>query len=861
MKKINFIVIIAISLITVSLWAWFNQPIEEPLWPNKVVGFSFSPYRVDQDPARDIHPTVEQIDEDLQRLAGKTHSIRSYTVRGAQAEIPRLAAKHGLNVAVGAWLDKDRERNDAEISRLIKTVDDHWRNVVRLMVGNETLLHGLLTPDELIGHLDAVRKRTRIPVSTAEPWHIWMAHPELVEHVDYLAVHLLPYWEGIHVDQAVDYVMARYRDLQRAYPNKKIVIGEVGWPSVGRTRRQAEASVLAEATFLRRFLQQATQEKLVYYIMEAYDQPWKSETSERGVGAYWGVYDGQRQPKFPFDTPIVSIPAWTILAAASMVVGLVVVSLLLIDSGTLRIRARGFLAAIAYAVSSLAVWVVYDFSQQYLSMVTISVGMILAAGMVGVLLVLFAEAHEWAEAVWVSARRRAFKPPVMTDDQLPMVSIHVPAYNEPPDMMAETLNALAKLDYPRFEVLVIDNNTKDPAVWQPLEQHCRRLGARFRFFHVDPLAGFKAGALNFAMRHTDPQAEVIAVIDSDYVVDSHWLRHLVPHFQKADIAIVQAPQDYRDSDESLFKSMCYAEYRGFFYIGMITRNERNAIIQHGTMTMVRRSILEQVHGWAEWCITEDAELGLRIFERGYEAVYIPESYGRGVMPDTFVDYKKQRFRWAYGSVQILRKHIGAMLAMTPSKLNWGQRYHFIAGWLPWFADGFNLLFNLFALVWSTLMIWLPHRIDPPSMIFCALPLLLFGFKLLKHFYLYRTSVKVRISQAITAALAGLALSHTIALAMLSGLVTSGMPFFRTPKKASGHLMLRAMAAAREELVILVTFLLAIHGIMATVGTDFNDIRIWVTVLMVQALPYAVTLLVAAMSGLPQRGVPQRQEAV
>ena len=122
------------------------------------------------------------------------------------------------------------------------------------------------------------------------------------------------------------------------------------------------------------------------------------------------------------------------------------------------------------------------------------------------------------------------------------------------------------------------------------------------------------------------------------------------------MAIVQAPQDYRDEHENAFKAMCYAEYRGFFYIGMITRNERNAIIQHGTMTLVRRAPLAAVGGWAEWCITEDAELGLRVFEAGYEASYIARSYGRGLMPDTFIDYKRQRFRWAYGAMQILRHH-------------------------------------------------------------------------------------------------------------------------------------------------------------------------------------------------------------
>ena len=252
---------------------------------------------------------------------------------------------------------------------------------------------------------------------------------------------------------------------------------------------------------------------------------------------------------------------------------------------------------------------------------------------------------------------------------------------------------VANLDYPNYEVIVIDNNTTDPSVWHPIAEFCRKLGPRFRFFHEDPLRGFKAGALNFALRKTNPEAEVVSVIDSDYVVDPHWLRDLASQFTKPSVAIVQAPQDYRDEKENLFKTICYSEYKGFFHIGMITRNERNAIIQHGTMTMVRHSVLTEISGWAEWCITEDAELGLRIFEKGYEAMYINKSYGKGLMPDTFEDYKKQRFRWAYGAVQILRRHAAALFQHGGSGLTTGQRYHFIAGWLPWITDSANLVFT------------------------------------------------------------------------------------------------------------------------------------------------------------------------
>ncbi|MGH8402749.1 MAG: glycosyltransferase, partial [Gammaproteobacteria bacterium] len=518
------------------------------------------------------------------------------------------------------------------------------------------------------------------------------------------------------------------------------------------------ASPANEAMFLRQFLAYAAVHHWTYYIMEAFDQPWKEQT-EGAVGAYWGVYNVQRQPKFTFTQPIVRIPHWQLLAGISVIFAALVLTLLYWDSRTLRKRGRGFLAIIVYAVTTTIVWVIYDYTRQYLTATNVVVGLLLFIGMIGVILVLLAEAHEWAEAHWFTLRRRLFEPMCTPDGRLPMVSIHVPAYNEPPAMLKETLDALAALDYPRYEVLVIDNNTADPAVWRPVQAYCETLGAHFRFSHVSPLKGFKAGALNYALSHTAADAEVVAVIDSDYVVESNWLRELAPLFKQSKIAVVQSPQDYRDAGASAFKAMCYAEYRGFFYIGMITRNERNAIIQHGTMTMIRRNVLDTLR-WAEWCITEDAELGLRVFEEGLQAAYVPRSYGRGLMPDTFLDYRKQRFRWAYGAIQILRRHARVLFGRG-SSLSAGQRYHFLAGWLPWLADGLNLLFNLGAMLWSLAMINFPHKIDPPMLVVSALPLALFSFKIAKLAHLYRVRVGANFRQTLAAAIAGLSLTHTI----------------------------------------------------------------------------------------------------
>ena len=849
MKTIPSLIIAAVfATLTFAVWAYLNRPTREPPWPARIQGFAFSPFRANEDPTHFEMPTDAEIDADLALLEGKVNAVRTYSVGSTLADVPELAERHGINVSLGAWLDSHLDKNEEQMKTVIELADTH-QNVVRVVIGNEVLLRGDLKLEQLEKYLDRARAAIGQPVGTAETWHTWLAHPELAQHVDYIGVHLLPYWEGVPVDAAVDYSFAQFKRLQQTFPHKPIVIAEIGWPSRGRTRESAVASVANEALFLRRFLARAEHERIKYYVMEAFDQPWKAYM-EGAVGSYWGVYDVNRQPKFAFTEPIVRVPEWHILAAISVAAALLVLGVLYLGSDALRNRGRSFLAVVVYAATTLAVWVIYDFTQQYMTVSSVIAGVLLLLGMLGVLLVLLAEAHEWAEAHWVAYRRRLDAPALIANGPPPKVSIHVPAYNEPPAMLIETLDALARLDYPDFEVLVIDNNTRDESVWRPVEAHCAQLGPRFRFFHVAPLAGFTAGALNYALERMAPDAAIVAVIDSDYVVEPAWLRQLTPAFQDLRVAIMQAPQDYRDADQSFFKAMCYAEYRGFFHIGMITRNERNAIIQHGTMTMVRRAQLERCR-WAEWCITEDAELGLRIFEAGYDAMYVPASYGRGLMPDTFIDFKKQRFRWAYGAMQILKAHARALF-LEGGPLSPGQRYHFVAGWLPWVADGCNLLFNLAALGWSAAMVWAPGKVDPPLVMYSVLPLSLFTFKLAKLVHLYHVRVGANVRQTVAAAVAGLALTHTIGTAAIKGLITRSEPFFRTPKQASTSGLRRALGAAREETLMVIGLVLSAWGVAytGTRETAGPDRLAWIVVLLIQSVPYASSLIVSLVSAFP-----------
>jgi len=428
----------------------------------------------------------------------------------------------------------------------------------------------------------------------------------------------------------------------------------------------------------------------------------------------------------------------------------------------------------------------------------------------------------------------------------PRVSVHLPTYNEPPAMVIETLNALARLDYDNFEVIILDNNTPDAAVWQPVEAHCRTLGSHFRFFHLDNVKGFKGGALNHALALTDLAAKYVAVIDSDYQVEPFWLRRVIPYFASPAIALVQGPQDYRDSRENLFKAMAYEEYRGFFHIGMVERNEHNAIIQHGTMTIVSKEALEEVGGWSGWCITEDTELGLKLFEAGWEAAYVSQSMGSGLIPDTLEAFMSQRYRWVYGAMQMLKRHAGAIFAGR-SAMSVPQRYQFLSGWLPWISDGLGMVVTLVALLWTLLMWTMPSFIDVPMPALSAAAMALFATKLVKTLLLYPPKVRSGVRGAVAASIAGLALTHTVGKAVWTGLFTSGKPFLRTPKCADPASFTQVLRVVWQEAALLVLLVIA----MVSMGFDrgFQDpaVSLWMVMLGVQCLPYLATMVTARIS--------------
>jgi exo-beta-1,3-glucanase (GH17 family)/cellulose synthase/poly-beta-1,6-N-acetylglucosamine synthase-like glycosyltransferase len=843
------------AAMSLGIWGAANRPAPLPGYDGDVGGLAFSPYHRGETPEANQYPTEAEIRADLELASGITHHIRTYTVAGDMAQIPGLAADYNLEVTLGAYINTHLDANETELRRMIDTANAN-SDVTRVMVGNETILRDDVPVPTLIHYIEEAKAGVHVPVSTAEPWHVWLKHPELAQAVDYITVHLLPYWEGIPVGKAVDISLQRLDQLQRAFPNKHIVIGETGWPSNGVTIGGARASRVNQALFLRQFFNVAAERHLDYFVMEAFDQPWKTSFEGRAAG-YWGMFDLDRQAKWALTGPVQEHPFWLPWALISSLGAACAAWLLLSRRPDIRFAGKALVAGLAQGFVAVFTLVLLAMAGKYLSPFASVIWGSLAAGQALLLFLLLADSFELAETVFGRLNRRhPVLRPAPQDAVLPKVSLHLPICNEPPHMVRQTLDALARLDYPDFEVLVIDNNTTDPALWEPVAEHCARLGERFRFFHLGKWKGFKAGALNFGLRQTAPDAEIIGVLDSDYLVEPDWLRCMVPQFANPRVGFVQSPQDYHDNDGSFFKRLMFWEYAGFFHLGMVTRNERNAIIQHGTMSLVRRSALEQAGDWAEWTITEDAELGLRLFRQGWEAVYSSRSFGRGVMPDDFAAFRKQRFRWAYGAMQIVRGHAGALLNPFNRELTLGQRWHFVTGWLPWVGDALGLAFLGMGLLWSIGLVVEPKRFEFPITLFMLPSIGLFFFKIAQIFSLYGAKVPCGWRDRMGAAIAGLALSHTIGKAVWKGLFIRSAPFLRTPKMEDAPALVQGLVMAREELVLLALSWTA----MVAVGWAHHlatwETVLWCAVLLTQSLPYLASVTVALVAAFPARtGAP------
>ncbi len=889
-------VLLFVTAAHAALWGLFQEKQSAPDFRGILPSASYAPFEPGHTVA-DSAADSEKVRADLRKLSTLTRAVRLYSSTEGNELVPPIAAEFGMKVTVGAWIDKDSNRNNREIEAAINLARRN-SNVIGVVVGNETVYRGEQVPMENLGprpetglepaeverilreeservqNADAqpedkkaealkwalaennvhrlikliqrIKKSVNVPVTTGEIWNIWRDHPQLANSVDFIAAHVLPYWENFTDKQAVDQAVAMFQLLRDQFPGKRIMIAEFGWPSAGYNLSNAVPGAFEQASVLRNFVTRAEAIGMDYNIVEAIDQPWKF--FEGGVGPYWGVLNAAREPKFAWTGPVVNENYWK-LAIVALLVGLFMsLPILRLDRPTVM-QALVLSAAAngvgAWVATVFSYWTVHYFV--FGSAFALTLGLIL---LVPLVLIAMARIEEIAAIAFGRRPQRlirkgaALAPATIGETvAFPKVSIHIPAYFEPVEMLKQTLDAVSRLDYPNFECVVIINNTPDPEFWQPIQDHCRALGERFKFINAEKVQGFKAGALKIAMDRTASDAEIIGIIDADYVVRPDWLKDLVPVFADPRVGLVQAPQEHRDGDRSLMHYIMNGEYAGFFDIGMVQRNEFNAIIVHGTMCLIRRAAMDMAGGWAGDTICEDTDLGLAIIEQGWVTHYTNERYGHGLLPDTYEAFKKQRHRWAYGGFQIVKKHWRRFLPGA-SRLSPDQRREFMLGWLNWLgAESLGVVVAILNLIWVPIVAFADIAIPDKIL---TLPIIASFIVSLVHFVaLYRLRVHVKAGQMLGAMIAAMSVQWTVSRAVAQGLITEHLPFARTSKGGLSRMSIEFQAF--WEAVIGVLLLVGATVLVVTNGSkQVREIYIFAGVLVLESLPFLSAVAIAIL---------------
>ena len=309
-----WLLLVSLALVGAYWWWAIGRPVALPDAPStRIACVSYSPFRGKGQTPLDPHAFIspQQIDADMRALSQRFDCVRTYSQGQGLSAVPEIAGRYGMKVLMGIWLRSDPKANEEQIQLGVATARKYPQVLRGVIVGNEVLLRGELSSAQLAGYLREVRAAIKVPVTYADVWEFWLRHPELADSVDYITIHILPYWEDRPVppEDAVQHVADVYAKAQHAFPGRMVMIGETGWPSAGRARQYADASLVNEARYLREFLRYAATVQMPYNVIEAFDQPWKRE-QEGTAGGYWGIFDRYAQPKFAMVGPVTEEPRW-----------------------------------------------------------------------------------------------------------------------------------------------------------------------------------------------------------------------------------------------------------------------------------------------------------------------------------------------------------------------------------------------------------------------------------------------------------------------------------------------------------------------------------------------------------------------
>jgi glucan 1,3-beta-glucosidase len=262
---------------------------------NGIHGLCFSAYEEGQKPGSIL--SAEQVRRRLSIIAPHIKAVRTFSCIEGNELIASIAKEEfGLQTLVGAWLGKDKDLNEEEIEGLIKLAKDGHVDIAA--VGNEVLYRNDLPAEELLGHIQRVKKAIpNVSVGYVDAYYEFSVHPAITEACDIILANCYPYWEGCHIDYSLVHIKQMYYQALAVGQGKQVIISETGWPSQGTGLNEAQPGYENALRYFLNIQQWVEDEGIESFYFSSFDEAWKVG-DEGDVGAYWGLWDKDEQLKY-----------------------------------------------------------------------------------------------------------------------------------------------------------------------------------------------------------------------------------------------------------------------------------------------------------------------------------------------------------------------------------------------------------------------------------------------------------------------------------------------------------------------------------------------------------------------------------
>ncbi len=759
MKQFILLILILSSGLGFYIAAWEKKQLPAIQSFNCI---SYDPnYKVAFDPKSPQQINSENIRKDLSFLAQYTNCIRIYTSRFGHEEVPKIAAEFGLEVVAGAWItDKDNYDNQSEVDTLIRLTNEN-SNIKRVIVGNEVIELELTSTKKLIEWIELVKAKTNAKVSTSiissSFQYRFERIKEVFDTIDFVAIHILPYWHNIPGNKYVDWSVEQYRIVKEKIGNKPIFAAEIGYPSRGQANRFGdEMSRLLQGSSLRRTIEIFEKENVDYNVIGAFDQPWQRFEFGGIANVFYGIFTIYRHEKFPLAGPIpfFDIPQVTLWFHVIFVL-----------TSFLFFRQKLNLTGQIYGVAGVHfIYISFNFILDYFltSYPYLSFGQVFFAINLFVFLVL--SLFHLMEFLFRFFRKIAFQSSVRIerkDFNVPIVLI--PFTDEPIEILSRSVCSLISQDKKDFKAYLIANNTnrKDLDEVQSLIFE----DDRFEFVHYPEVDGFKAGALNKAIREISIPYDCIFFLDCDYQVKPNWISHGLEKLCSTS-DIIFYPQAYEKNNERIISKLISNEYSGYSKFSLPLRSKFNIGILHGAMLVVSREVFFKLNLLNERSITEDADFGIKAITNGHTIHYVEDNFGYGVFPANFKAYLNQRERWVIGACKVMQHRFLGVL--NSNHLSVSRKIYLIFNWLPWVATLPYLIFVFYQLYYYDRILFRYHYMDG---VYYFMPFpFLFIYMFTTHTLIKRYTLNISIREAILSCFSSLCLLRTISISIMKGFI-------------------------------------------------------------------------------------------